>query len=283
MLFRINKNHTMGKRVSIFTITYNSSATIEETIRSVISQNYENIEYHIIDGGSTDRTLEIINEFKDNIDSLISEPDDGIYDAFNKGLELCTGDYIQIVNSDDILDKDKISNCVEYMEKHPEIDIVQGELRMFHDAPKDYYEIRKGRNPNFWNKFSMIGLCHPTYFVKSEVYDVIKFRPYRIGMDFDWTLRALAQGYRFETIKGNIVYMKDDGTSNQDFTKSTCEEYNVAIANGIPKWQAFLYLIYTIFKKRVFLLLRPIVPINLLYIFKSKKEYIAKHDNNSTS
>ena len=90
-------------KISIITVTFNSEQYIRETIKSVINQNYKNTEYIIIDGGSTDRTLEIIDEYKEFIHTLISEPDDGMYFALNKGFQLCSGDICGWINSDDIL------------------------------------------------------------------------------------------------------------------------------------------------------------------------------------
>ena len=93
----------MQPKISIVTITFNSENTVEETIKSVISQDYSNLEYIIIDGASTDRTLEVVNKYRDRIARIVSEPDKGISDAFNKGIRYATGDVIGIINSDDIL------------------------------------------------------------------------------------------------------------------------------------------------------------------------------------
>ena len=93
----------LNPKISLITISYNSKKHIEDTILSVTTQNYDNYEYIIIDGASTDGTLDIINKYQDKITTIITEPDKGISDAFNKGIRLCTGDIIGIINSDDIL------------------------------------------------------------------------------------------------------------------------------------------------------------------------------------
>ena len=95
-------------KVSLITIAYNSAETIEDTIKSIVAQDYSNIEYIIIDGGSTDNTLSIIDKFKDSISTIISEPDKGIYDAMNKGVQNATGDIVGILNSDDIYADNKV-------------------------------------------------------------------------------------------------------------------------------------------------------------------------------
>ena len=99
-------------KVSIITVSYNAVKTIDQTISSVVNQSYPDIEYIIIDGGSTDDTVDIIKKYKDKIAYWISEPDDGIYDAMNKGIKVATGDYIQIIGADDCLLSDSVIDMV---------------------------------------------------------------------------------------------------------------------------------------------------------------------------
>ena len=202
--------------VSIITVSYNSEETIEKTILSILAQTYTNIEYIIIDGGSNDLTISIIEKYKKNISKFISEIDKGIYDAFNKGLDCVNGDFVQIVNSDDILEKNKIKHCVEYMQKHHSADVLIGDLLMF-DSNEKVYEKLIGAPPNYWNNFYMGTLNHPTFFVRSKIYRMIKFRRLKISGDFDWVLRAIHNKYRFEKIDNNIVYMRDNGISTVSF------------------------------------------------------------------
>ena len=103
-------------KISIITVCYNSEAHIEEAILSVINQSYENKEYLVIDGGSKDGTLNIIEKYKDKIDYFVSEPDKGISDAFNKGIKAATGDIIGILNSDDFMMKDALTKVAEQYE-----------------------------------------------------------------------------------------------------------------------------------------------------------------------
>ena len=107
-------------RISIITVCYNSSKTIEETIKSVLSQTYNNIEYIVVDGDSKDNTPSIIAKYSDRISQYISEPDKGLYDAMNKGLKLATGDLIGILNSDDIFhDNSVLESVVEFHNRNP--------------------------------------------------------------------------------------------------------------------------------------------------------------------
>ena len=115
-------------KISIITVSLNADQTIEKAIKSVLSQSYDNIEYILIDGGSTDKTVEIIRKYEENIDYWISEPDSGIYDAMNKGLDCCTGDIVAFLGSDDYyLDGvlEYVANCFKNMDG---LDVLCGEV-----------------------------------------------------------------------------------------------------------------------------------------------------------
>ena len=118
-------------KISLVTITYNSEKNIEETILSIIQQDYDDIEYIIIDGGSTDNTLKIIEKYRHHIAKLISEPDKGISDAFNKGIELSTGQVVGLINSDDFLQKGSIKALVEFIGRNDGYDVYYGNSLMF--------------------------------------------------------------------------------------------------------------------------------------------------------
>lgn len=108
-------------KISIITVCFNSESYIEQTIKSVLSQSYNDIEYIIIDGGSTDGTIEIIRKYQERIAVFVSEPDENMYDAINKGMKFATGDYIAVLNSDDIyLSSDVISNVVSKLKRMPQ-------------------------------------------------------------------------------------------------------------------------------------------------------------------
>ena len=113
-------------KISIITVVLNSEKFLEETIKSVLDQNYNNLEYIIIDGGSTDKSLDIVEKYKKKISFFLSEKDNGIYDAFNKGLARATGDIIGIVNSDDIYTKDAFKIILKYFNQYPEKDFYFG-------------------------------------------------------------------------------------------------------------------------------------------------------------
>ncbi len=186
-------------RVSIITATYNSGRTLQETINSVISQNYNNIEYIIIDGASTDDTLKIIEENKQYISQFVSEPDDGIYDAFNKGIKLATGDVIGFLNSDDIFHNEKVISTVVKSLKDSKADLVYGDL-VYRSNPKgkeDSRIIRYWRSNDFVFESLSYGWMppHPTLYCLREVYEKYGLfdNRFKLASDYDFILRIFKQ------------------------------------------------------------------------------------------
>jgi glycosyltransferase involved in cell wall biosynthesis len=266
----------MNPLVSIVTVTFNSATTLEETIKSVVSQSYKPIQYVIVDSASTDGTDLIVSKYGKYIDSFTSEKDKGIYDGFNKGLERCKGRYIQFVNSDDIIPHDKIEFCMAYMRENPRTDILCGDLRMFREHPEDFYEHRKGENPSWQNRFKMGSVYHPTFFVKARVYNDVKFESYSIGTDFDWTVRAKKRGYEFDVAHQNLAYMRDGGVSSSDHQRAAKEDLEIAIKNNTNRLLVYLHYFWIRTKKLISNFLEKILPQKFLYIFKKNKRLISK-------
>lgn len=181
-------------KVSIITVCLNSEDTIERTIKSVINQSYKDIEYIIVDGKSTDKTLSIINRYKDKVSKIVSEHDNGIYDAMNKGIQLSTGEIIGILNSDDWYETDAIHAIVDLFE-NTESEIIHGDIRFIYpdgtskDTQMD--DINK-----LW--YEMV-VRHPATFVKREVYEQIGLFDcsYKIAADYEFILRCYSSGIRF--------------------------------------------------------------------------------------
>ena len=115
--------------ITLITVVKNNQKFMEETILSVLKQKYSNYEYIVIDGGSTDRTLEIIKKYEDKIDFWVSENDEGIYDGFNKGLSYASGDLIGFVNSDDVLTDDALEILFKYYKQYPNVDFFFGSVK----------------------------------------------------------------------------------------------------------------------------------------------------------
>ena len=178
-------------KVSIITISFNTENTIEKTLQSVAYQSYKNIEHIIVDGGSKDNTLEICNSFS-HISKIISEPDNGVYDAFNKGLELATGDVVGFLNADDIFYNENSVQEIANIFLNNETDIVYGNLdyvnregKVIRNWTSRPYE--KGLIKKAWMP------AHPTFYCKKEVYDRLGIYndSFKIGGDFELCLRFL--------------------------------------------------------------------------------------------
>lgn len=181
-------------RVSIITVCYNSAATIRDTIESVLSQDYSDIEYVIIDGGSTDGTLSIIDEYKERISCFISEPDKGIYDAMNKGIRHATGDVIGMLNSDDAYTSQTAVSQLMLAMISLGVDAVYADLIIIDPVRTDkvlrYYSSKHFNVAKF--RYGWMP-AHPTFFVKKSAYDVAGLFniDFKIAADFDMLLRLL--------------------------------------------------------------------------------------------
>ena len=205
-------------KISIITVSFNSEKTIRDTIKSIINQDYKNIEYIVIDGNSTDDTNQIVKEYADNVDIHISEDDEGIYDAMNKGIKSASGDIIGILNSDDFYPNAYVlSNVVKTFSKYKS-DAVYGDL-VYVNA-KDISKIKRyWQSGPYTTKKLKNGwmLPHPTFFVKSSIYKQYGLYNTSLHMaaDYDMIIRLL---YKFN-ISANyipmiLVKMRTGGASN---------------------------------------------------------------------
>jgi len=160
-------------KISIITVVWNNVKTIKDTIDSVLSQTYKNIEYIVIDGGSTDGTLSLLESRRDQLSALVSEPDEGIYDAMNKGIKLAKGDVIGFLNSDDFYLNDKvISKVASEFERDIFLDASYANL-IYVDQTNTSKIIRYFKTGEFKQGLFLKGWCpaHPTFFVRRSVYE----------------------------------------------------------------------------------------------------------------
>jgi glycosyltransferase involved in cell wall biosynthesis len=177
--------------VSIITVVYNSEQFLEKTILSVINQSYTNYEYIIIDGGSTDKTIEIIEKYNTSISKWISEKDNGLYDAMNKGMHLASGDYIWFVNSGDQI---HLTSTLEQIFSKIELlpDLIYGETEII-DSNEKYLGMRRHSAPENLNwKMLSKGMlvCHQSVLVKKEISEDYNLK-YKHSSDFEWLIRVL--------------------------------------------------------------------------------------------
>ena len=187
--------------ISVITVCYNSENNIEATIRSVMAQDYPAIEYIVVDGNSTDNTMNIVGQYKDFVAKQISEPDKGIYDAMTKGVGMATGEVIGILNSDDIYASDTIlSEVMDLFNRDETIDAVYGNITYFNDNDPGKV-VRKWITKPYYPKFFDHGEVppHPALFVRKKVYDAIGayFPDFKITSDYEFMLRAFKiHGYK---------------------------------------------------------------------------------------
>lgn len=228
-------------RFSLVTVSFNSAATIRDTIESVVAQSHPDIEYLVIDGGSTDATVEIVKQYEDRVDVFVSEKDRGIYDAMNKGLRLATGDVVAFINSDDFYaDGDVISRVNAVFEStgtqcvFADLDYVHREdtkrvVREWRSRPFSPGAFRRGWHP-----------AHPTFFVKREVFSSFGGfdEEFRISADYELMLRFLeARSIRSQYLPSVLVKMRDGGQSNRsamNIIKANIECYRSFAKNKLP-------------------------------------------------
>lgn len=250
-------------RISIVTTVRNGILTIERTIQSVLNQSYRNIQYIIIDGGSTDGTIEVIKKYESKIDVWISEPDSGIYDGFNKGISRANGQYVCILNSDDFL----YAYTIERLVKNIPHQGFEGKLPIIHAnmslIMKTGHEISVYRHNHnaYKNRFYSMPVNHPATFVPLSVYEQIgNFdSSFRIAGDYDFILRAFRRGIKFLHIDETLVCMQTGGASSlrNAYTLSH-ERFQARVRNGGGLLFSSLllfgdYFIFTLRKlKRVF-------------------------------
>lgn len=208
-------------KISIVTVCFNAEKTLEKTIQSVINQTYNNIEYIIIDGASTDGTIDIIKKYEDKISYWSSEPDKGIYDAMNKGIKAATGEYIALLNAGDWYELKCISEIVEAIKKQPEVDVIHAMIRILTASGDDFLWIY-GYSHLMLPK-TMI--AHPTCFVKKSLYDKHRYNlRYKSAADYDLFLTLFQEGCKFhfiEAVLGNYILggMSDSKISKQETIK----------------------------------------------------------------
>lgn len=215
----VQKHSLPGKNlISVITVVFNGAATLEHTIRSVIEQNYDNVEHIIIDGGSTDATLDILRKYDDSIDYWVSEKDAGIYDAMNKGISMARGDYIGMLNSDDYFANPSALEIIAAYLGANNVDAVFSCLDIVDPANLDRV-LRKYRISRFSPFMLRIGVMppHPTFYCKKSCYEKAgQYRTdYRIAADFEMLARLLLKHHvTWKFIDETTVKMRSGGLSS---------------------------------------------------------------------
>jgi len=217
---------------SIITITYNAAQWLERTIQSIISQTYPDIEYIIVDGGSTDGTIEIITNYKLRITKWISESDRGLYDAMNKGLKLATGDYVWFINAGDRIHSantiQEIINRLSPFAFHLSPDVIYGETEIS-DNQGNSLGMRRLKAPEnlTWKSFKMgMLVSHQSFIVKREIAELYDLQ-YRYAADFDWCIRCLKKTNNILNTHLTLSYFLEAGYSSANRKASLKERYDI--------------------------------------------------------
>lgn len=250
--------------ISIITATYNSAETINDTIKSVLCQTNKDFEYIIVDGGSTDETIDIVKSYESEFSGRlkwVSEKDKGIYDAMNKGIKMASGDIIGILNSDDYYTSDDILQTIADAFKCQNVDAIYGDIHFIKDGVPDkcvrYYSSRLF-SP-FWLRFGFMP-AHPSFYCKRDVFDKsgLYRLDYKIGSDYEMMVRLFRKHkISSQYVPKDFVTMRTGGASNSNLQSRLTlikEDVKACRDNGIYTNELFICLkfLYKIFEFRVF-------------------------------
>ena len=216
--------------LSVITIVYNNVRDIERTMLSVLSQTYPNIEYILVDGKSTDGTLQIINKYQSRIAKLISEKDEGIYDAMNKGLAAATGDYVIFMNSGDEFYTSE--TVAQVFATTPDADIYYGETEMVNDERESLGQRRHKAPEKFtWRGFKYgMSISHQAIYIRrslTEPYD----RRYQLSSDIDWIIRAAKKAKTIVNVHQYVAKYLVGGMSKARHRQSLKERFDIMRKN----------------------------------------------------
>lgn len=233
--------------ISIITVVYNGEKYIEQTIQSVINQTYDNIEYIIVDGGSTDNTLKIIKRCEERIDYWISETDSGLWDAMNKGVRLATGDILNFLNSDDFyITKHDIDTVVRDLIR-TKCDAWCGNVNMVTSEGKFLYTFRTQlHNPFFC-------LPHQALFYKRILHE--KYGMYNqsleYGADYDFYLKLASKKVTFFYNDYSVTSMRMGGHGQQNPLKILVHNFYIQVKHNLPFWRAFFEFNFKVLRSSI--------------------------------
>jgi glycosyltransferase involved in cell wall biosynthesis len=241
-------------KISVITVCYNSATTLEETIQSVLNQTHPDLEYIVIDGASTDGTLEIISKYRNRIQHVVSEPDKGIYDAMNKGLKLATGDIIGILNSDDLYKNNQVLSSIDNAFQS-DTDCICTDVEIFKNTPSEilrYYSCTR------WKPWMFrIGHQppHPGFFVRRSCYDTLGLfdTQYKLAADFDIMFRFIYKAKKTTLFLPWVsVCMRSGGASQKGF--SNIAQANREVHHSIQKngYFSMLALVWSKYILKIF-------------------------------
>ena len=242
---------------SIVTITWNAHKTIEVTLNSVADQTYKNYEYIVIDGASDDGPIDILDKNRHQINILISESDNGLYDAMNKGLNVATGEYVIFLNAGDTFYNNKTLENIYHSIGYSRPDIIYGETALV-DLNRNFIGMRRLKAPEqlSWKSFRMgMLVCHQAFIAKRSIapnYDLA----YRFSSDFDWCIKCMKSAQTLFNTHQTLINYLNEGATTKNRKASLQERYNIMVkyygkttVKILHIWFAIRFLFAKIFKK----------------------------------
>lgn len=217
-------------KFSIITITFNAATVIEPTLKSVLEQSYGNYEYLLIDGGSTDDTVAKAKASGVVFSHIVSEPDNGLYDAMNKGIGLASGDYLCFLNAGDAFhSKDTLQDIVKAIENEKELpDVLYGETAEV-DAERNFVRMRRLKAPEKldWRSFrhGML-VCHQAFYARREIAPLYNLE-YRLSSDVDWCIRVMKRSRKLVNVNAVVIDYLQNGLSIQNHRASLKERFRI--------------------------------------------------------
>ena len=223
--------HHLTPKFSVITVCRNAQAVIEDTIQSVISQTYHHVEYIVIDGASNDRTMSIVNRYRERISVVVSEPDRGLYDAMNKGIRLATGDYLCFLNAGDSFHEDDTLLRMAHSIHEPQLpDVLYGETELV-DREGHFLRMRRLSAPDVltWKSFRQgMLVCHQAFFARRDRVVPYDLR-YRYSADFDWCIRVMKQSKVLHNTHLTLIDYLAEGMTTRNRNASLRERFRIMV------------------------------------------------------
>ncbi len=236
---------------SVITITYNAEKVLEGTVRSVVEQksNYPYVEYIIVDGASKDGTMKIVEQYKTYINKVVSEPDKGLYDAMNKGIDMATGDYLCFLNAGDKFHApDTLRQMVATASGSDMPDIIYGETAIV-DKDGQFLHLRRLRAPEVltWKSFKKgMLVCHQSFYARRALAEHYNMK-YRYSADFDWCIRMMKKAQSMHNTHLTVIDYLDEGLTTNNRMDSLWERFHImAYHYGLPS--TVIYHIIFVFR-----------------------------------
>lgn len=266
------KEHTS---IAIVTICYNAASTIRDTLESIASSNYPALEYIVVDGGSTDNTLEIVQEFSEFVTRCVSEPDEGISDAFNKGIGLAESEVVGIISADDLLVEGVLQRIDALAQAHPDVDVFCGDVFALEGDRRTRVRVTRDALEGLYRTMT---LKHAGMWIRQRAYERYGgfSQDYRYAMDYELALRFLVEGARFKQVPEVLGLYRTGGINEQQRLAAIGESEAISRRYGYPAWRASLTRWDKVVRHRVKEALPNTVADPLLKVYRGFKRWRAK-------